>query len=140
MNPVNIFPSQNILGEGPLWSVEEQAIYWLDIDGKKIQRLYPETKKHESFDVPIKVCLMAFRKKGGMICGTEDGFYFWDPETQKMDYITHPEKGKKEERLTWSEFIPEKLSAKVMRLPTRADVTVPVTEQLIVDFYSKQED
>ncbi len=47
------------------------------------------------------------------------------------------EKGKKEERLTWLEFDPEKLSAKVVRIPTRADVTVPVTEQLIVDFYSK---
>jgi len=47
------------------------------------------------------------------------------------------EKGKKEERLTWLEFDPEKLSAKVVRMPTRADVTVPVTEQLIVDFYSK---
>jgi sugar lactone lactonase YvrE len=70
----------------------------VDIDGKKIQRFYPETKKYESFDVPVKVCLMAFRKKGGMICGTEDGFYFWDPETQKMEFITHPEKGKKEAR------------------------------------------
>lgn len=47
------------------------------------------------------------------------------------------EKGKKEERLPWVEFTPEKLFAKVIRLPTRADVTVPVTEQLIVDFYSK---
>ncbi|MCK4245564.1 MAG: 30S ribosomal protein S4, partial [Candidatus Omnitrophica bacterium] len=47
------------------------------------------------------------------------------------------EKGKKEERLTWLEFDPEKLSARAVRMPTRADVTVPVTEQLIVDFYSK---
>jgi len=33
---------------------------------------------------------MAFREKGGMIFGAEDGFYFWDSETQKMDFITHP--------------------------------------------------
>lgn len=98
MEIMNVFSSQNILGEGPLWNVKEQAIYWVDIDGKKIQRFYPETRIYESFDVPVKVCLMAFRKKGGMICGTEDGFYFWDPETQKMDFITHPEKGKKKAR------------------------------------------
>jgi len=98
MNPINIYPSQNILGEGPLWSVEEQAIYWVDIDGKKIQRFYPETGKYDSFDVPVKVCLMAFREKGGLICGTEDGFYFWNIETQKMDFITNPEKGKKKAR------------------------------------------
>jgi len=98
MEPVNVYPCQNIIGEGPLWNVEEQAIYWVDIDGKKIQRFYPETGKYDSFDVPVKVCLMAFREKGGMIFGAEDGFYFWDPETQKMDFITHPEKGKKEAR------------------------------------------
>jgi len=98
MNPINIYPSQNILGEGPLWSIEEQAIYWVDIDGKKIQRFYPETGKYDSFDVPVKVCLMAFREKGGLICGTEDGFYFWNIETQKMDFITNPEKGKKKAR------------------------------------------
>lgn len=47
------------------------------------------------------------------------------------------EKGKKEERLTWLEFNPDKLSAKVVRIPNRSDVTIPVTEQLIVDFYSR---
>ena len=98
MEPINIFPAQNILGEGPLWSVKEQAIYWVDIDGKKIQRFFPETGKFDTFDVPIKVSLLAFREKGGMICGTEDGIYFWEPETQKIEFITHPEKGKKEAR------------------------------------------
>ncbi len=46
-------------------------------------------------------------------------------------------KEKKEERLTWLEFNIDTLSAKVTRLPARADVTIPVNEQLIVDFYSK---
>ena len=63
MNPVNIFPSQNILGEGPLWSVKEQAIYWVDIDGKKIQRFYPETKKYESFMYQLKSALWLSAKK-----------------------------------------------------------------------------
>ena len=66
MEPINVYPCQNIIGEGPLWNVKEQAIYWVDIDGKKIQRYYPESSKYESFDVPKKVCLMAFREKSGM--------------------------------------------------------------------------
>lgn len=90
--------SQNILGEGPLWNAKEQAIYWVDIDAKKIQRYYPATKKYEIFELPKKVCLMAFRSKGGMILGAEDGFYFWDPSTDKFDFISHPEKGKTEAR------------------------------------------
>jgi len=47
------------------------------------------------------------------------------------------EKRKKDERLTWLEFSPEKLSAKIIRLPARSDVTVPVNEGLLMDFYSK---
>ena len=94
MEAVHVYPCQNILGEGPLWNLKEQAIYWVDIEGKKIQRYYPETKKYESFDVPQRVCLMAFREQGGLICGTEDGFYFWDTSSQTMEFITNPEKGK----------------------------------------------
>lgn len=98
MKPAQVYASQNIIGEGPLWNVKEQAIYWVDIDGKKIQRYYPKTEKYESFDVPVKVCMLAFRKEGGLICGAEDGFYFWDPDTNKMEFISHPEKGKTEAR------------------------------------------
>ena len=98
MKPVQVYPCQNIIGEGPLWNVDEQAIYWVDIDGKKIQRYYPETRKFESFDVPVKVCVLAFRKKGGMIVGAQDGFYFWDTKSQDLEFITHPEKGKEEAR------------------------------------------
>ncbi len=94
MQPVQIVQSQNIIGEGPLWNVEEQAIYWVDILGKKIQRYYPRTEKYEVFDTPIQVGLMAFREQGGLICGTEDGFYFWDTISQKMEFVSHPEKGK----------------------------------------------
>ena len=45
MEPVNVVASQNTLGEGPLWNAKEQAIYWVDIDKKKIQRYLPRFKK-----------------------------------------------------------------------------------------------
>jgi len=98
MKAVHVYASQNILGEGPLWNAKEQAIYWVDIEGKKIQRYFPESGKYEAFDAPLRVCLMAFREKGGLICGTEDGFYFWDTKNQQMEFITHPEKGKENAR------------------------------------------
>jgi len=98
MEPIQAVHCQNILGEGPLWNTKEQAIYWVDIDGKKIQRYFPDTKRFESFDMPIKVCLMAFRTQGGLICGAEDGLYFWYSADKKLEFITHPEKGKTEAR------------------------------------------
>ena len=98
MEPINVVAAQNTLGEGPLWNAKEQAIYWVDIEEKKIQRYYPDTKKFEIFSMPVRICLMAFRSKGGMILGAENGLYFWDPVSQKLDFITHPESGKTEAR------------------------------------------
>ena len=63
MKPVNVIACQNVLGEGPLWNGKEQALYWVDIDGKKVQRFYPDSGKYETFDVPLKVCLLAFREQ-----------------------------------------------------------------------------
>jgi len=37
----------------------------------------------------------------------------------------------------WLVFEPEKFVGKVVRLPKREDVTIPIQEQLIVDLYSK---
>ena len=48
--------------------------------------------------MPFKVSLIAFRTMGGFICGTENGFYFWDLDTQNLEFITHPESGKKDSR------------------------------------------
>ncbi len=98
MKPINVVSCRNTLGEGPLWNAKEQAIYWVDIDEKKIQRYFLNTKKYEVFDLPIKICLMAFRSQGGMILGTENGLYFWDPKNRKLEFITHPETGKTEAR------------------------------------------
>jgi sugar lactone lactonase YvrE len=98
MKPEILFASQNILGEGPIWNSDEQAIYWVDIDGRKIQRYFPETKKYEAFEMPLKISLIAFRSKGGMVLGTENGLYFWDVITRNLSFISHPEKGKTEAR------------------------------------------
>lgn len=98
MKALQVVHCQNILGEGPVWNMKERAIYWVDINGKKIQRFFPHTKTFESFKVPKKVCLMAFRTSGGLIIGAEDGLYFWKPGSQVLDYISHPEEGKTEAR------------------------------------------
>ena len=41
------------LGEGPIWNTEEQALYWVDIDGHRYHQLYPTTGRHEAFDVGV---------------------------------------------------------------------------------------
>jgi len=91
---VRVVACQNRLGEGPLWHPDEKALYWVDIEGKKIQRYYPVSGKYEAFDTPLRVTLLAFRENGGAVCATENGFHFWERETNAFTFISDPEAGK----------------------------------------------
>jgi len=91
MKANHVLSAQNIIGEGPLWNEEEQALYWVDIAGKTINRYWPESGKHESFSVDAQVGVIAFRQAGGVIAAGSTGYSFWDTETGKLIPITDPE-------------------------------------------------
>jgi L-arabinonolactonase len=40
---VCVVDCRNILGEVPVWDAAEQALYWVDIEGCRLQRLIPAT-------------------------------------------------------------------------------------------------
>jgi len=94
ITPKQVLPSQNILGESPVWNQDERALYWVDIEGKTIQRYWPENGKSETFQVGIKIGAIAFREKGGLVVATDRGLGFWDPEYNKVEIFANPENGK----------------------------------------------
>jgi sugar lactone lactonase YvrE len=86
-----ILSARDELGEGPLWNVAEQALYWVDIDGKRYHRLDPLKHVHRIVDVGEKVGVLAFRQKGGLVMATDHGFVFFDPEAGRLEHIADPE-------------------------------------------------
>lgn len=50
VEPVLQIPT--ILGEGPFWSAEEQALYWLDIFKPTLNRFSPQTGDNEAIALP----------------------------------------------------------------------------------------
>ncbi len=75
------FDSRDQLGEGPMWSVAEQALYWVDIEGFAINRWHPASGAHQRYDIGQHVGTIVFRASGGFVLALRDGFAFWDPET-----------------------------------------------------------
>jgi L-arabinonolactonase len=69
---------KNLLGEGPVWDVTEQALYWIDGHAPAIYRLHPKTNEIRSWKLPKPIGSFALREKGGAICAMSDGFYFFD--------------------------------------------------------------
>lgn len=48
----------SILGESPLWSPVEQALYWLDIKGRRLHRLQPDGARHEWSTPDVLTCIV----------------------------------------------------------------------------------
>jgi L-arabinonolactonase len=78
-----IVDCQNIIGESPTWSVEEQKLYWLDIEKLEFWRYDPETDATKVWKTPERAASFAFREKGGFLVAFESCLAFWNPETGK---------------------------------------------------------
>jgi sugar lactone lactonase YvrE len=89
---------QNVLGEGPLWHPEEQALYWVDIQAHCFYRLDPATGQYKHFEVGMPVGALAFRAAGGLVLATKNGFAYWQPGSYPLDFIADPEADKPESR------------------------------------------
>ena len=57
-----------ILGEGPIWSARDKALYWLDIRGQKLFRLNFADNTRQSWNMPGMIPWIVERKSGGFIC------------------------------------------------------------------------
>ncbi len=79
-----------LVGEGPVWDVGEQALYFLDIFGQKIHRYDPQTGKTRSYDTPDKVGAIALREKGGAVLAMTDTITALDLATGALTPITKP--------------------------------------------------
>jgi len=87
----HILSVHNKLGEGPLWSVEEQVLYWVDIQDNCFFRFNPATGVSEKIDVGVAIGVLALRASGGLVLATKNGFAFWDKHTRELQYIVNPE-------------------------------------------------
>lgn len=88
MNEIeHILSSQNRLGETPIWSPEENALYWVDWGGQPTCRFEPDTGQFRTFPVNLPVTALARHSEGGWIAITQAGLYHWNPNTDEYSLI-----------------------------------------------------
>jgi len=63
------------LGEGPVWSVDEQALYWVDINAPALNRFDPATGTNTAWPMPQSIGSFALRASGGFVAAMRDGFW-----------------------------------------------------------------
>jgi len=90
----NLVKSQSRLGEGPLWSVAEQSLYWVDIHAKRVERFQPSSSQHQIFNFDIPITALGFRTRGGFVVASARGFAFMHLETKAVEMVAQPESTK----------------------------------------------
>lgn len=81
----------DMLGEGPLWDVAEQALYWVDSRGRRIRRLDWASGERRDWDVPAMIGSMALRESGGAILALQTGIHTFDFGTGEARQVVDPE-------------------------------------------------
>jgi len=66
------------LGECPVWSVDDQVLYWVDINAPSLNRFDPLTGDNTAWPMPQSIGCFALRERGGFIAALRDGFWFVD--------------------------------------------------------------
>lgn len=87
------------LGEGPLWDVDEQRLYWVDSADGRIFRSTADGRELRAWQVPEKIGSMALRKNGGAVVSLARGLHFLDFQSGLLDLIIDPEPNSLNNRL-----------------------------------------
>src|SRR4051812_29823456 len=64
------------LGEGPVWSVAEQVLYWVDINAPSLNRFDPATDQNKMMPMPQSIGCFGLRREGGFAVALRDGVWF----------------------------------------------------------------
>ncbi len=80
MNEVTVaFDANNHLGETPIWSVDEQALWWVNCENPpEIHRWSPSTGEHRKWDMPDRVGGFVHKRDGNLLVALADGLYDFD--------------------------------------------------------------
>lgn len=86
--PLPVAPSR--LGESPFWHPDEQALYWCDIPGRRLNRYRPATQQHEHWDFDTEPACCAPMLGGRLLLGMRDGLWRFDPGRGERELLAPP--------------------------------------------------
>jgi sugar lactone lactonase YvrE len=71
----------SIAGESPFWHPGEQALYWVDIAGHKLNRFETKTNAHREWSFDTEVASAAPSPDGRVLLALRDGIFAFDPQS-----------------------------------------------------------
>jgi L-arabinonolactonase len=83
--PTRILDLNNHLGESPLWSAEEQALYWVNCEQPpELHRWSFGSGAHDKWLMPLRIGGLVLRRGGRVTVALADGIYDFDPTSETL--------------------------------------------------------
>jgi sugar lactone lactonase YvrE len=79
-----------LLGEGPVWDVREERIYWVDIVRHEIHSCTGNGHDHRVINTGESVSAVALNSKGKLLAALQHGFAFIDLTDGSKEWINNP--------------------------------------------------
>ena len=80
-----------VLGESPLWSPGEAALYWVDINNPTVHRLDPATGERKRWRIETETGSIGLAGEGRLVAGLRTGAHYLDLGTGRIEKICDPE-------------------------------------------------
>ncbi len=94
MEPIDTIRVQNTLGEGVLWNVETQSLWWSDIQERRLYRYDWKNRSQTVFRTPERLCSFGFvQDRASLIAAFESGLALYDPADGTTIWLSRPQAG-----------------------------------------------
>ena len=80
-----------LLGEGPVWSTRDAALYWVDILTPAVHCYRPDTGTNTETKLGAMASIAIPKASGGLLLATPGGLLGFDVETRQSSVFVHPE-------------------------------------------------
>jgi xylono-1,5-lactonase len=94
-----VCPISAQLGEGPIWSPQERAVWFVDIKGRRIHRYDETTRTTRNWQAAQDVGFVVPARSGRFICGLRRGLYLFAPESGSFRLIVEVDADRPRNRL-----------------------------------------
>jgi D-xylonolactonase len=75
------------LGEGPIWSAAERAVWFVDVKGRRIHRFDERRSELASWPTDDEIGFSVPASDGTFVCGLRSGLHRFDPGTGRFEQI-----------------------------------------------------
>lgn len=94
-----VWPLAAELGEGPVWSAAEAALWFVDIKGRRIHRYDAASGQGRSWEAPTQPGFLAPLADGGWLAGLKSGLHRFDPASGDFSRMAEVEPDRPDNRL-----------------------------------------